>query len=124
MDHENQTGQTLSSMVLYYSGFQAFDAACRIEQRPTRQLIDVVQAFTGWRDASRKTMRGSLRWVARKGADYLYRKSGKSERSLGRRSPEPRPLADRGAEDRGNRHRLGRLAALYALCRSAHLRSA
>src|SRR5215207_1144339 len=54
------------------------------EQR--RQLIDVVQAFAAWRNAARKAVPGSLRWVTRKGMEYLYRKSGKSERSLGRRS--------------------------------------
>src|SRR5713101_3511960 len=54
------------------------------EQR--RQLIDVAQAFTAWRDAARRATLGSLRWVTRKGSDYLYRKTGKSERSLGRRS--------------------------------------
>jgi hypothetical protein len=54
------------------------------EQR--RQLIDVAQAFTAWRGAARKAVPGSLRWVMRKGMEYLYRKSGKSERSLGRRS--------------------------------------
>jgi hypothetical protein len=54
------------------------------EQR--RQLIDVAQAFAAWRDAARKAVPGSLRWVTRKGMEYLYHKSGKSERSLGRRS--------------------------------------
>ena len=54
------------------------------EQR--RQVIDVDQAFTVWREAARKAVPGSLRWVTRKGVEYLYRKSGKSERSLGRRS--------------------------------------
>jgi hypothetical protein len=39
------------------------------EQR--RQLIDVVGTFAAWRDASRKATRGSLRWVTRKGSDYL-----------------------------------------------------
>jgi hypothetical protein len=53
-----------------------------------RQFIDVAGTFAAWRDASRKAARGSLRWVTRKGAEYLYRKSGKSERSLGRRSQE------------------------------------
>jgi hypothetical protein len=56
------------------------------EQR--RQFIDVAGTFAAWRDAARKATRGSLRWVSRKGTDYLYRKTGKSERSLGRRSPE------------------------------------
>ncbi|MFM9939866.1 MAG: GSU2403 family nucleotidyltransferase fold protein [Hyphomicrobiaceae bacterium] len=55
------------------------------EQR--RQLIDVRQAFSAWRTAARKTRHIGLRWVTRKGAEYLYRKSQKSERSLGRRSP-------------------------------------
>ncbi len=54
------------------------------EQR--RQVIDVDQAFTVWREAARKAVPGSLRWVTRKGVEYLYRKSGKSERSLWRRS--------------------------------------
>jgi len=53
------------------------------EQR--RQLIDVVQVFAYWRQADRTAVSGSL--LSRKGAEYLYRKSGKSERSLGRRSP-------------------------------------
>src|SRR5436190_445604 len=34
----------------------------------------------------RKAVPGSLRWATGKGMEYLYRKSGKSERSLGRRS--------------------------------------
>src|SRR5713226_3057347 len=55
------------------------------EQR--RQLIDAAQVFATWRDAAHKAVPGSLRWVTRKGAEYLYRKTGKSERSLGRRSP-------------------------------------
>jgi hypothetical protein len=56
------------------------------EQR--RQFIDVAGTFAARRDAARKAIRGSLRWVSRKGTDYLYRKTGKSERSLGRRSTE------------------------------------
>jgi len=38
------------------------------EQR--RQIIDVVQVFASWRDADRKAVPGSLRWVSRKGAEY------------------------------------------------------
>lgn len=56
------------------------------EQR--RQLIDVRQAFKAWRDAARKERPCGLRWVTRKGAQYLYRKSQGSERSLGRRSAD------------------------------------
>lgn len=55
------------------------------EQR--RQLIDVRQIFNSWR-AARKGAKGSMRWVSRAGNEYLHHKQGKSERSLGRRSPE------------------------------------
>jgi hypothetical protein len=53
------------------------------EQR--RQLIDVQQAYTAWR-GSRETARGHMRWLNRRGADYLHHKLGLQERSLGPRS--------------------------------------
>jgi hypothetical protein len=90
------------------------------EQR--RQFIDVAGAFAAWRDASRKATRGSLRWVTRKGTDYLYRKTGKSERSLGRRSPETEAIA---AEHNLLRQRLkqagGRLKAMARVNRALYL---
>lgn len=63
------------------------------EQR--RQLIDAQQLFVNWREAARRfshsyegNYAGSMRWVKRNGAEYLYRKLNKVEKSLGPRSPE------------------------------------
>jgi len=59
------------------------------EQR--RQFIDVRDTFVEWREAERnfqRSYRGSMRWQRKGGTDYLMRKIGKAERSLGPRSPE------------------------------------
>lgn len=59
------------------------------EQR--RQTIDsqqVHEAFWGSSHMLRQRFNGSMRWVTRKGRDYLHRKWGKRERSLGPRSPD------------------------------------
>jgi len=59
------------------------------EQR--RQLVDLRQVFETYESAratQQHSYSGSMRWVTRKGHDYLHWKRGKSERSLGRRSPE------------------------------------
>jgi hypothetical protein len=56
-----------------------------------RQLIDTQQVFEVWRAARLERERrfnGSMRWVTRSGHDYLLRKIGKREKSLGPRSPE------------------------------------
>jgi hypothetical protein len=61
----------------------------RGEQR--RQLIDTQQVFDTWRQAHREAnhrFAGSMRWGERNGTDYLLRKIGQSERSLGPRSVE------------------------------------
>jgi hypothetical protein len=61
----------------------------RGEQR--RQLIDTQQVFDAWRETAREARRrfaGSMRWTERNGADYLLRKTGRAERSLGRRSDQ------------------------------------
>jgi hypothetical protein len=90
------------------------------EQR--RQLIDVVGTFAAWRDASRKAMRGSLRWVTRKGSDYLYRKTGKSERSLGRRSWETEAILAEHNLLRERRKQTGvRLKAMARVNRALYL---
>ncbi len=90
------------------------------EQR--RQLIDVVGTFAAWRDASRKATRGSLRWVTRKGSDYLYRKTGKSERSLGRRSQETEALLAAHNLLRERRKQTGaRLKAMARVNRALYL---
>jgi len=55
------------------------------EQR--RQLIDIQQVFEAWR-SSRKAARRHMRWLRRHGFEYLHYKTGRTERSLGRRSQE------------------------------------
>jgi hypothetical protein len=59
------------------------------EQR--RQLIDTQQVHEAWRAANRDDRRryaGSMRWAERNGTEYLLRKTGRSETSLGPRSSE------------------------------------
>lgn len=58
------------------------------EQR--RQLIDARQVFDAYRTANelwQHSFEGSMRWGKRKGREYLLRKVGKKETSLGARSP-------------------------------------
>jgi len=59
------------------------------EQR--RQLIDVQQAFDAWH-TSHKKARGHMRWLTRRGSDYLHHKIGQVERSRGRRSKDTEAL--------------------------------
>jgi hypothetical protein len=50
--------------------------------------VETQQAFAAWQLAHRDhghRFAGSMRWVARKGGEYLLRKLGKTETSLGRR---------------------------------------
>jgi hypothetical protein len=57
------------------------------EQR--RQLIDTQQAYDAWRAAkadSNHRFAGSMRWGERNGREYLLRKIGKTETSLGLRN--------------------------------------
>ncbi len=59
------------------------------EQR--RQVIDVRQSFEAYRklrEVQERRYSGSMRWLTRKGRDYLHRKRGSTETSLGPRSPE------------------------------------
>jgi hypothetical protein len=59
------------------------------EQR--RQLIDTQQVYGAWRDSDAEKHRrfaGSMRWAERNGTDYLLRKVGSRETSLGPRSGE------------------------------------
>ena len=49
------------------------------------------QVFEAWHHVHQDLQHrfaGSVRWVTRRGHDYLHRKIGERERSLGRRSPE------------------------------------
>ena len=90
------------------------------EQR--RQLIDVRQAFASWREAARKETPGRLRWVSRKGAEYLYRKSKGSERSLGRRSPETEAIMKEHGQLRERRKKsLARLKSMARVNRALYL---
>jgi len=59
------------------------------EQR--RQLIDVEQVFTAWRDDRNRFEHGYraiMKWGKRPNGEYLLRTDGVSNRSLGPRSPE------------------------------------
>lgn len=56
-----------------------------------RHLVDLRQVFETWRTAKRDLTHkyaGSMFWRAASGADYLKRKIGQVEKSLGRRSGE------------------------------------
>lgn len=62
-----------------------------LSEAQRRQLVDARQVFDAWRVAEaerQRRFRGSMRWLTRKGTDYLHRKIGRRERSLGRRSAE------------------------------------
>lgn len=53
--------------------------------------MDARQVFDAYREsrrAWRHSYAGSMRWVTRKGIEYLHWKRGKRERSLGRRSTD------------------------------------
>lgn len=55
-----------------------------------RMLVDLRQAYDALGESRRRADRhfaGSMRWRERNGAEYLFRKIGTAERSLGRRSP-------------------------------------
>lgn len=63
------------------------------ELRPDqlRQLVDTTDTFEAWREADferRRRFAGSMRWADRNGQQYLLRKVGSREKSLGRRSPD------------------------------------
>jgi len=56
-----------------------------------RQLTDARQVFEAWRHADvayKQRFSGSMRWLTRRGRDYLHRKRGKREQSLGPRSAQ------------------------------------
>jgi hypothetical protein len=84
----------------------------RGEQR--RQLIDTQQVYDAWLHARRDAKRrfaGGMRWADRNGAEYLLRKIGRTETSLGRRSPETERMHEAFVSGREqNRDRLKGLA--------------
>ena len=78
-----------------------------------RQLIDTQQVFAAWRvakDEHTRCFTGGMRWARRGNTDYLLRKNGKRETSLGARSPEREQAYDAFIEGRTeNRDRLKHL---------------
>lgn len=81
------------------------------EQR--RQLIDTQQVYEAWRAANKDAnhrFAGSMRWVKRKGAEYLLRKFGKAETSIGPRNEETEAAYD--AFTKGRAENADRLAGL------------
>jgi hypothetical protein len=79
-----------------------------------RQLIDTQQVFESWRSArieENRRFAGGMRWVDRNGTQYLLRKIGRTERSLGPRSPDTEATHEAFMMGREkNRDRLGGLA--------------
>lgn len=77
------------------------------EQR--RQLIDTQQVYEAWRAANEENKRrfaGGMRWGDRNGTEYLLRKIGKTETSLGARNKETEATYEaflRGRADTKNR---------------------
>lgn len=56
-----------------------------------RQFVDVAQVFEAWEESKAQLAHrfaGSMRWVERKGNDYLLRKQASREVSLGRKTDE------------------------------------
>jgi hypothetical protein len=83
------------------------------EQR--RQLIDTQQVYEAWRIANEESNRrfaGSMRWGERNGTEYLLRKIGKTETSLGARSKETEATYE--AFLRGRADNTSRLTGLSA----------
>jgi hypothetical protein len=79
-----------------------------------RQLVDTQQVFESWREAFREAKRrfaGSMRWVERNGGEYLLRKIGRAETSLGRQSADTERIYEAFAKGRiENQDRLKGLA--------------
>ena len=80
-----------------------------------RQLIDTQQAYEAWRTANEEGNRrfaGSMRWGERNGKEYLLRKIGKTETSLGARSKETEATYEAFLHGRdNNKNRLKSLSA-------------
>jgi len=90
-------------------------SSTELSEEQGRQLVDARQVFEAWRSADierYRRYRGSMRWLSRKGRDYLHRKIGKRERSLGRRSDETELIWQAFHEGRDkSKAELARLAA-------------
>jgi hypothetical protein len=82
-----------------------------LEQR--RQLVETQQVYESWRLTKAQSERrfvGSMRWARRGGREYLLRKIGKTETSLGLRSKDTETAYD--AFLRGRTENIDRLAGL------------
>jgi hypothetical protein len=80
-----------------------------------RQLIDTQQVYEVWREANQEANRrfgGSMRWVDRNGTEYLLRKTGRSETSLGPRGAETEAAYQ--AFTKGRKENKSRLQGLSA----------
>jgi hypothetical protein len=83
------------------------------EQR--RQLIDTQQVYEAWREANEASLHryaGSMRWATRNGTEYLLRKIGRSETSLGPRDEQTETTY--GAFIKGRKENQDRLEGLKA----------
>jgi len=80
-----------------------------------RQLIDTQQVYEAWRvanEAANRRFAGSMRWVKRSSAEYLLRKTGRAETSLGARSDQTEAAYEAFVRGRAeNRDRLNGLSA-------------
>lgn len=80
-----------------------------------RQLIDTQQVYEAWRAASEASLHryaGSMRWAPRNGTEYLLRKTGRSEISLGPRDQQTEAAFD--AFVKGRKENEDRLEGLKA----------
>jgi hypothetical protein len=80
-----------------------------------RQLVDTQQVYEAWRVAHEESGRrfsGSMRWGERSGTEYLLRKIGKTETSLGPRSTDTEAAYEGFL--RGRAENKSRLAGLSA----------
>jgi hypothetical protein len=83
------------------------------EQR--RQLVDTQQVYETWRATNEEDKRrfaGSMRWSKRNGTEYLLRKIGKSETSIGPRNKQTEDAYQ--AFFRGRKENSDRLVGLSA----------
>lgn len=97
------------------------------EQR--RQLVDTQQVYNVWRMADedkRRRFAGGMRWAVRNDVEYLLRKVGKEETSLGARNGDTEAIYAAFMEGRSaNKEKLkslaGRIDAMAAVNRAMNL---
>ena len=103
-----------------------------LDNDQSRQFVDVVQTFEvaeGARSTLRQQYPGSMRWARRGGREYLLRKEGQHETSLGPRTAETEEIYNRfehgreRARDRvqASRARLDKMAPVNKALRLARV---